>query len=56
MKISNKNKLEWEGKVLPSNNSGEFKVLEYKGTNNVLIKFVNTGTELEVSLSNIKKG
>ena len=30
--------------------------LEYKGTNNVLIKFVNTGTELEVSLSNIKKG
>lgn len=56
MKISNKNKLEWEGKVLPSNNSGEFKILEYKGTNNVLIKFVNTGTELEVSLSNIKKG
>ena len=48
MKISNKNKLEWEGKVLPSNNSGEFKVLEYKGTKNEKKKQVNTGTELEV--------
>lgn len=56
MKVSEKNKLEWEGKVLESNNCGTFEVLKYKGTNEVLIKFIETGTELAASLSNIKKG
>lgn len=53
---SNQNKLEFEGKTLKSNSYGEFKVIEYKSTNEVLIKFLSTGAEYTVSLGNIKKG
>lgn len=56
MKQSEKNKLEYEGKILPSNNCGDFKVLEYRSTNDVLIEFINTGTKISVWLGNIKKG
>lgn len=43
MSISEKNKLEWEGKICTSNNAGDFKILEYKDTNHVLIEFLQTG-------------
>lgn len=56
MKQSERNKLEVEGKIFPSNNCGDFKVLEYHSTNDVDIEFLSTGTKLKVSLGNIKKG
>ena len=39
MSISEKNKLEWEGKICSSRNCGNFKVLVYKDTDHVLIEF-----------------
>ncbi len=56
MRISEKNKLEWEGKILSSSHCGDFKILDYKGTNEVVIRFIETETELTASLGNIKKG
>lgn len=56
MKISEKNKLEYEGKIFSSNKCGDFKILEYRSTSDVLIEFLNTGTQMSVWLGNIKKG
>lgn len=56
MKQSEKNKLEFEGKIFSSNNYGDFKVLKYNSTNDVDIEFLSTGTKLKVALGNIKKG
>lgn len=56
MKQSDKNKLEYEGKIFPSNSCGDFKILEYRSTNDVLIEFLQTGTRMSVWLGNIKKG
>ena len=52
MKQSEKNKLEFEGKIFSSNNYGDFKVLKYNSTNDVDIEFVSTGTKLKVALDN----
>ncbi len=56
MGISLKNKENWEGKILDSKNFGKFQVLEYRSTNEVIIKFLDTGTVITASLGNIKKG
>lgn len=56
MKQSEKNKLEFEGKIFSSNNYGDFKVLKYNSTNDVDIEFLSTGTKLKAALGNIKKG
>lgn len=56
MKQSDKNKLEFEGKIFSSNNYGDFKVLKYNNTNDVDIEFILTGTKLKAALGNIKKG
>ena len=56
MSISKKNKLEWEGKICTSKNDGDFKVLEYKDTNHVLIEFLQTGYQKEVCLACVKNG
>lgn len=45
-----------EGKIFKSNNCGNFKVLEYNGTFNVIIEFLQTGYIYTTSYSNIKKG
>lgn len=51
-----KNKLEYEGNVFVSNNCGEFTVVSYRNKRDVLIKFTQTGYEVKVELSQIKKG
>ena len=56
MSISEKNKLEWEGKICSSRNCGDFKILIYKDTDHVLIEFLQTKYQKEVRLGNIKKG
>ena len=54
--ISIKNKQFWEGKVLSSNNFGDFLILEYLNSNCIRIKFIRTGSIIQASLGNIKKG
>lgn len=49
-------KKEITGKIFKSNNCGEFVVLDYNGTSNVIIKFLLTGYIKTVTLSNIKSG
>ena len=44
------------GKVCKSLNSGNFKVLKYNDSRNVVIQFLNTGYETTARLTNIKKG
>ena len=44
------------GKVCKSLNSGDFKILKYNDTANVVIQFLKTGYETTVELGNIKKG
>lgn len=56
MATSAKNKLEFEGKVMASNNCGDFEIVEYITTNDVIIRFISTGTITQASLGNIKKG
>lgn len=51
-----KNKEEFEGKIMSSNNFGDFKILELKDSNNVKIQFIETGTIMIASLSDIKRG
>lgn len=55
-KISEENKLELEGYIYSTNNYGDYKVLKYNNTNNIEIEFLETGTKLQVSYGNIKKG
>lgn len=44
------------GKVCKSLNSGDFKVLRYNNSENVEIKFTNTGFETVATLGNIRNG
>ena len=44
------------GKVFKSLNSGDFKVLKYNDSDNVEIRFVNTGYETSARLGNIRNG
>lgn len=56
MKQSDKNKLEFEGKVMQSKSYGDFKIIRYNSTNDVEIEFLSTGYKTSACLSNIKKG
>jgi hypothetical protein len=53
MKEENKT---YEGRIFNSNNFGDFKVLKYNGTFDLLIEFLTTGYKCSVSLNNIKTG
>ena len=44
------------GKVFDSRNYGKFTVLAYNGTNDVLIKFLDTGYETSVSSNQVRTG
>ena len=44
------------GKVCKSLNSGDFKILKYNDTANVVIQFLKTGYETTVRLTNIRNG
>ena len=44
------------GKVCKSLNSGDFKILKYNDSRNVVIQFLKTGFETTVELGNIKNG
>ena len=44
------------GKVYKSLNSGDFKILKYNDTANVVIQFLKTGYETTVRLTNIRNG
>lgn len=44
------------GDIFTSNNSGQFKVIDYKSWDNIKIEFINTGTIKIVNSSNINKG
>ena len=50
------NKQFYEGKIMASNNSGNFIVLEYINAHNVKIQFLQTGTIIISELNNVKKG
>lgn len=56
MKQSEKNKLEYEGKIMSSNSYGDFIINKYNSTNDVEIEFIVTDYKSHVSLGNIKKG
>ena len=44
------------GKVCKSLNSGDFKILKYNDSANVVIQFLKTGYETTVRLTNIRNG
>ena len=44
------------GKICKSLNSGDFKIVKYNDSDNVEIRFVNTGYETTVRLTNIRNG
>jgi len=48
------NKEYWEGAIRESNNYGKFEIVEYVGYSEVYIRFLDTGYERLVSISNIK--
>ena len=45
-----------KNKIMSSNNSGNFIILEYIDAYNVKIKFLQTGTIVIAELGNLKKG
>lgn len=49
-------KVEYEGKVYPSNRFGDVKILEYKNNKQVVIMFLNTGFIKEESTGVIRSG
>ena len=49
-------KVEYEGKVYPSNRFGDVKILEYKNNKQVVIMFLNTGFITEESMGVIRSG
>ena len=49
-------KLEYEGKVYPTNRCGDVVVVEYIASNRVLIRFLNTNNEKFVGTSELKEG
>lgn len=46
----------YENKIMTSNSSGDFIILEYIDSYNVIIKFLQTGTIITAELGNLKKG
>ena len=44
------------GKVCQSKSSGDFKILKYNGSKNVVIQFLKTGFQMTVHLGSIKSG
>ena len=44
------------GKVFKSKSSGDFKVLKYNDSANVVIQFLKTGYETLVQLTNVRNG
>ena len=44
------------GKVFKSLNSGDFKIVKYNDSGNVVIQFINTGFETTVQLGDIRSG
>lgn len=44
------------GKIFETNNCGALELLEYRGHNNVLVKFLNTGNTFWASFSNVQRG
>ena len=44
------------GKVFKSTSSGDFKILKYNNSANVVIRFLKTGYETSATLGNIRKG
>lgn len=51
-----KAKEDLEGKIFQTKNFGEVKVLEFRKTTDVLIKFLNTGSVLSVRTGNLLRG
>ena len=49
-------KVEYEGKIYPSNKYGDVKILEYKNNKQVVIMFLNTGFIKEESMGEIRSG
>ena len=49
-------KLEYEGKIYPTNRCGDVVVVEYIASNRVLIRFLNTNNEKFVGTSELKEG
>lgn len=44
------------GSIWPSNNCGDFEVVELNGCEDILIRFVSTGYEVRVQAGNLKRG
>lgn len=55
-KTTQKNKIEWENKILENTHGDSFRILEYVKTDEVYIEFLSTGFKRMASLGNIKKG
>ena len=49
-------KCDFLGKVFTSKNYGDFKVVEYLGSENIKIVFLNTGYQTTVAATTIRKG
>lgn len=49
-------KAEYEGKVFKTNNYGNVEVVEYLGSNNITVKFLNTGSIKTTTVSALKTG
>lgn len=49
-------KVEYEGKVYPSNKYGDVEIVEYINNKQVVIKFLNTGFITEESMGDIRSG
>lgn len=50
------NKLKYEGKTFSTNWCGDCVVIDYRGAKDITVKFEDTGFEVVVSMSNLKKG
>ena len=46
----------WEGSILPSKNFGNFKVVEYINTKNLIVQFLNTGNIVKTTTTDAKLG
>lgn len=55
-KISNLNKISYEGGVFNSNSFGEFTVIKYESNKNITVKFLKTGFVTRTTLTQIQKG
>ena len=49
-------KAEYEGKVFKTNNYGNVEVVEYLGSNNITVKFLNTGNVRKTATSELRRG